>query len=116
MGGTDGDSRWVGGTRERRRSPTGVLEGVDLHVQQREGLSEAVGHRRLLLLEDLGHLRRSGKENHLHVIIIINIFVSVRSVFIIYTAPYDPHRFKFSHNAQPVSPLLLKPTKTRILV
>lgn len=80
----------VGGARERRRSPTGVLEGVDLHVQQREGLSEAVGHRRLLLLEDLSHLRRSGEENHLHVII-INIFISVGSVFIIYTAPYDPH-------------------------
>lgn len=71
MGGTDGGSRWVGGARERWRSPTGVLEGVDLHVQQREGLSEAVGHRCLLLLEDLGHLRRSGEENHLHVIIII---------------------------------------------
>lgn len=37
---------------------TGVLEGVDLHVQQRKRLPEAVRHRRLLLLEDLRHLRR----------------------------------------------------------
>lgn len=29
---------------------------MDLHVQQWEGLSEVVGHRRLLLLKDLGHL------------------------------------------------------------
>lgn len=40
---------------------TGVLEGVDLHVQQRKGLSEAVCHRGLLLLEDLCHLR-GGRE------------------------------------------------------
>lgn len=48
---------------------TGVLEGVDLHVQQRKGLSEAVCHRGLLLLEDLCHLRggrgTSGEEKRL---------------------------------------------------
>lgn len=55
---TDGGGRWVGGASEWwwQQRPTGVLEGVDLHVQQWEGLSEVVGHRRLLLLKDLGHL------------------------------------------------------------
>lgn len=41
---------------------TGVLEGVDLHVQQRKGLSEAVRHRGLLLLEDLCHLGEEEEE------------------------------------------------------
>lgn len=40
---------------------TGVLEGVNLHVQKRKGLSEAVSHGGLLLLEDLCHLR-GGRE------------------------------------------------------
>ena len=38
---------------------TGVLEHVDLHLHQREGLSETVCHGGLLLLKDLGHLRRN---------------------------------------------------------
>lgn len=115
MGGTDGGSRWMGGARERRRPPTGVLEGVDLHVQQREGLSEAVGHRRLLLLEDLGHLRRSGEENHLHVTIIIIIII------------IDLCSLSMQHHMIPIDSdfpmmlslsvlLLLKPTKSRILI
>ena len=37
----------------RRAVLTGVLEGVDLHVQQRKWLSETVCHWGLLLLEDL---------------------------------------------------------------
>lgn len=41
---------------------TSVLEGVDLHVQQRKGLSEAVSYRGLLLLKDLCHLVRGGGE------------------------------------------------------
>ena len=38
------------------RRLTLVLKQEDLHAVQGEALPEAVGHRVLLLLEDLGHL------------------------------------------------------------
>lgn len=45
--------------QQRQRAVlTGVLESVDLHVDQRKRLSETVRHRSLLFLEDLCHLRR----------------------------------------------------------
>lgn len=50
--------------QQRQRAVlTGVLESVDLHVDQRKRLSETVRHRSLLLLEDLCHLRRRRNEN-----------------------------------------------------
>lgn len=43
-------------------SLTLIFKQQDLHPVQREGLSEAVGHRVLLLLEDLSHLEQEEKE------------------------------------------------------
>lgn len=60
---TDSGSRWS--TRGRNGEVerlTGVLEGVDLQVQQRKGLSEAIRYRGLLLLKDLCHLEEGRGE------------------------------------------------------